>query len=175
MNLLFAGLSGQIQPSTSQPARSLVVLGETALLGTLTGFLAIEKTGPNCSRLWALHEEDGVKYTYARVCVDAPDSCRPLDNLEFWVNPRARLTAAVHGSDWLATTPAMRQPENLQKNALRAVKLNALMISAPILKVLEDGFGSTVPLPAFMSSRDFLRARSHSRQDQPEHLLSARF
>lgn len=168
MNLLFAGLSGQLQPSTSQPARSLVVLGETALLGTLTGFLAIE-TGPNCSRLWALYEDDGVKHTYARVCVDAPDSCSPLDNLEFWVNPRARLTAAVHGSDWLIPTPATRQPENLQ-NALWAVKLNALMISAPILKVLEDSFGSTVPLPAFMSSRDFLRARSHSRQAQPEHL-----
>lgn len=146
------GLFGQhsmmcgLRSAQHAPERKLIVLGEAALLGALSGFLAIE-VGPDGtttgSKLWALYESALWSFTkhsdrrkmqqlpYARIDADAPLGTDVLDDLTYWIDPTDSLTCAAGlGSEWLI--PVTAAPSC----GLILAKINSLMLDAETVNIL---------------------------------------
>lgn len=136
------------------------MLGETPLMGVLTGQLALEVHGqelqPTC-RIWTLYDcsESDVltrirnSYAkvsqitpsvatpstflpYSRICADAPVAALPSKPLQFWLEPNDELTqASCLGSQWL-------EPLNFApRNGLILAQLNRHMLNADCMRALQ--------------------------------------
>lgn len=123
------------------------MLGQTALMGVLTGFLAIElgAQGAAGTKLWTLYEHETPRYPwpfnsealkvqrlpYARLCADNPLGAQPLADLCYWINPRDELTqCAGLGSEWLIPLAGV------SRNGLIPVSINTLMLDTSTLAAL---------------------------------------
>lgn len=139
-----------LRSAQQAPERKLIVLGEAALLGALTGFLAIE-VGPDGSaigsKLWTLYESAPSsllwsfgahsnrpkiqQLPYARIDADAPLGTDVLDDLTYWIDPTDSLTCAAGlGSEWLIPVPTA------SSSGLIQAKINSLMLDADALNIL---------------------------------------
>lgn len=133
------------QTRQSLPFGPLIVLGQTALHGTLIGFLAIELVRsddqPVKSKLWTLIENEhgtscgdaravAEQVPYARLCVDTFTDTED-GILSFWIDPNDPLTnTAGLGSQWLLTE------DRAPAGRFVLAKLNTLMLCSEALLAL---------------------------------------